>query len=61
MRLFSAPSDDRANPLQSVFSMGSAEIWRLGQRRRSQFLAAQLSRKRNEATFNGKGDPPLGP
>ena len=49
-RFFLAPSDDRANPLQSVFSMGTAEIWRLGQQRRSQCLAAWLGQKRS-------GDP----
>jgi hypothetical protein len=47
-RLFLAPRDDRAAPLQWVFRLGTAEIWRLGQRRRSQYLAALLDRKCNE-------------
>jgi hypothetical protein len=47
-RLFSAPDDDQANPLRSVFRVGSAEIWRLGQQRRAQYLAALLNRKRDE-------------
>jgi hypothetical protein len=51
-RLFSPPTDDRANPWQSAFSMSSAEIWRLAQQRRSQTLVALLSQKRNEAPVN---------
>jgi len=34
--------------LQSLFRLNSAEAWRLGQRRRSQFLAALLKRKRED-------------
>jgi hypothetical protein len=51
-RLFSAPRDDRAAPLQWVFRLGTAEIWRLGQRRRSQYLAALLNRKCNETAVD---------
>jgi hypothetical protein len=29
--------------------VGSAEIWRLGQQRRAQYLAALLNRKRDES------------
>jgi hypothetical protein len=47
-RLLSAPCDDGAAPSQSLFRFDSAEAWRLGQRRRSQYLAALLNRKRNE-------------
>jgi hypothetical protein len=41
-RLFLAPDHDRAASLQSIFRFDSAEIWRLGQQRRSRYLAALL-------------------
>jgi hypothetical protein len=51
-RLFSAPSDERAAPLQSIFRFDSAEIWRLAQQRRSQYLAALLNRKSNKTALD---------
>jgi len=47
-RLFSAPSRDGAALVQDVFRFDSAEVWRLGQQRRGQYLNAFLHRKRNE-------------
>jgi hypothetical protein len=47
-RLFLAPDDDRGASLQSIFRFDSAEIWRLGQQRRSQYLAALLHPKSNK-------------
>jgi len=44
-RFFLAPDDNRAASLQSIFRLDSAEIWRLGQQLRSQYLAALLHRK----------------
>jgi hypothetical protein len=63
VRLFSAPSGDRAAPFQSIFHFDLAEIWRLGQQRRSQYLAALLNRKSNETAldvpdrFSGRTHP----
>jgi hypothetical protein len=50
-RLFLVPGDGTV-PLQSVLRLGSAEIWRLGQQRRSQYLVALLNRKRNETAVD---------
>jgi len=47
--LLSAPSDDRAAPMQGVFRWSSAEVWRLAHQRRSQYLTALLKRKSTEA------------
>src|SRR5215472_1056681 len=52
-RFLSAPSDDRAAPLQGVFRLSSAEVWRLAQQRRSQYLAVPLNRKSTEAAIDG--------
>jgi hypothetical protein len=51
-RLFLAPNDDRAASLQSIFRFDSAEVWRLGQQRRSQYLAALLHRERNKTAVD---------
>ncbi len=51
-RLFLAPSDDRAAPLEGIFRFNTAEIWRLGQQRRSQYLAALLNRKSTETDLD---------
>ena len=51
-RLFLAPDDDRAASLQSIFRFDSAEVWRLGQQRRSQYLAALLHRERNKTAVD---------
>src|SRR6516164_3324272 len=51
-RLFSAPYDHKAVPLQGIFHFDSAELWRLGQQRRSQCLAALLNRKRSETAVD---------
>lgn len=51
-RLFLAPDDDRLASLQSIFRFDSAEIWRLGQQRRSRYLAALLHRKSNKTAVD---------
>jgi len=60
-RLFLALDDDRAASLQSIFRFDSAEIWRLGQQRRSRYLAALLHRKSNKTVVDapdGLQQPP---
>jgi len=51
-RFFLAPDDNRAASLQSIFRLDSAEIWRLGQQLRSQYLAALLQRKTNKTALD---------
>jgi hypothetical protein len=51
-RLFLPPDDDRAASLQSIFRFDSAEIWRLGQQRRSRYLATLLHRKSNKTAVD---------
>lgn len=48
-RLFSALRDDVARPMPGLFHYDSAEIWRRGQLRRSQYLAALVNRRSNVA------------
>lgn len=55
-RLFSAPDDDRAASLQSIFRFDSAEIWRLGQQLRSQYLTGLLHRKVGVGAVHGSCD-----
>jgi len=58
-RLFLSSDDDRAAPMQSFFHLDSAEIWRFGQQRRSQYLAALLNRMRSGAVESQS--TPIGP
>jgi hypothetical protein len=51
-RLFLAPSDERAVSLQGFFRFDLAEIWGLGQKRRSQCLAALLRSKCNQTAVD---------
>src|SRR5215472_8322291 len=51
-RFLLAPSDDRAAPLQGVFRLSSAEVWRLAQQRRAQYLAAPLNRNSTDAAID---------
>jgi hypothetical protein len=58
-RLFSPPSDHEAAPSQGIFGSSSADVWRLGQQRRTQYLAALLNRQRVLPQRVGRhaGDP----
>jgi len=46
-QLFLSPRQNGGARSQGLFRASAAEVWRLGQQRRSQFLAALLKRKRD--------------
>jgi hypothetical protein len=51
-RFFFSPGNQGAASSRGIFRLSSAEAWRVGQARRSQFLAALLKRKRKTPTVN---------